>query len=66
VVKFYVTQAPNNPPQWTASQGDAASARAQFTKQGIPRAQVTTDEYDVPTDKKGLLKWLNDHAVRPV
>lgn len=65
-MKFYVTQAPNNPPQWTASQGDAAPARAQLTKQGIPRAQVTTDEYDVPTDKKGLLKWLNDPAVRPV
>lgn len=65
-MKFYVTQAKDNPPMWSASQSDAASARAQLTKKGIPRAQVTTDEYDVPTDKKGLLKWLNDHAVRPV
>lgn len=65
-MKFYVTQAPDNPPMWAASQNDAASARAQLNKRGIPRAQIITDEYDVPTDKKGLLKWLNEHSVRPV
>lgn len=65
-MKFYVTQAPGNPPMWSASQSDAASARAQLNKRGTPRAQIITDEYDVPTDKKGLLKWLNEHSVRPV
>lgn len=65
-MKLYVTHAKDNKPTWSGSQSEAASARAQLNKSGVPRAAINTDEYDVPTDKKGLLKFLNDHAVEPI
>lgn len=48
---------------WAGSQGEAASIRKQWVSGGTKRADITTDEVDVPTDKAGLLKFLNDCAV---
>lgn len=47
-------------PRYVGSQAEAASARKVLnTIQKIPRDQIDTDEVDIPTDKKGLLAWLN-------
>lgn len=51
-------------PSWTASQAAAATQRALFTKAGIPRAKIATDEVEVPTSKAQLLEFLNEHKVR--
>lgn len=47
--------------RWAGSQAEASSQRAAMKKEKLPG--VGTDEIDVPTDKKGLLAWLNINAV---
>lgn len=44
---------------WVGSQAEAAAARASFTSDGHKRADIETKEVDVPTDKKGLIEFLN-------
>lgn len=47
-------------PAWSGSQADAAKDRKHFNSdKKIPRAEIETVEVDVPTDKKGLLDFLN-------
>ena len=45
--------------RWVGSQADAASQRKTFVAKGFCRAEIETDEADIPTDKAGLLAWLN-------
>jgi hypothetical protein len=45
--------------RWSGSQADASAQRSAWTKAGAKRADITTEEVDVPTDKKGLLAFLN-------
>lgn len=47
-------------PRWSGSKADAAKDRAALTASGVKRADITTVEIDVPTDKQGLLAWLNN------
>lgn len=50
--------------QWSGSQAAAASARKNFnSNMKIPRDRIHTDEVDVPTDKQGLIKFLNERKV---
>lgn len=49
-------------PHWVGSQAEASKYRASLTSSGVKRADITTDEIDVPTDKRGLLEWLNNHG----
>ena len=44
---------------WSGSQAEAASARKELTARGARRKDVKTYAVDVPTDKTGLLAWLN-------
>jgi hypothetical protein len=45
---------------FAGSQSEAAGLRKQLVSEGgYKRADITTTEVDVPTDKKGLLEWLN-------
>lgn len=48
-----------NDTHWAGSQAEAAAKRAAWTKEGAKRNDIQTDEVDVPTDKKGLLEFLN-------
>lgn len=45
---------------WVGTQGDAAKARKKLVAEGFKRAEIETLEVDVPTNKEGLLKFLND------
>lgn len=45
--------------QFVATQSEAASTRKALVSDGFKRADVTTAEVDVPTDKVGLLAFLN-------
>lgn len=50
--------------QWTGTQADAAKARKYLNSTlKIPRDHIHTDEVDVPTDKKGLLAFLNQREA---
>jgi len=45
---------------WAGSQADASSTRKRYTEQGFKRAGIETEEVDVPTNKEGLLAFLNE------
>jgi hypothetical protein len=50
---------------FVGSQADAASKRKELVAEGFKRAEITTVEVDVPTDKAGLLDFLNLMAISP-
>jgi len=45
---------------WGGSQSDAASARKEMLTRGATRKKTRTFGVDVPTNKEGLLQFLND------
>lgn len=45
---------------WGGSQAEAASARKEMLARGATRKDLKTYEVDVPTNKEGLLQFLND------
>lgn len=47
---------------WEGS-ADAASKGRTALKAAHSGCKPTTETHDVPTDKTGLLDWLNKHAV---
>lgn len=49
---------------WVGSQAEAASMRKRLTPE-FRRAEITTSEVDVPTDKQGLIQFLNALAAGP-
>ena len=49
--------------RWVGTQADAAAMRKEWnTKLHVKRDDILTEEVDVPTDKKGLLEFLNGRA----
>ena len=44
---------------WVGTQSDAAKARKEFVADGFKRAELSTEEVDVPTNKEGLIAFLN-------
>lgn len=53
----------SNKTVWAGSQAEAATARKHLTDAGVKRADIETETVEVPTDKQGLLKWLNEEGV---
>jgi len=48
--------------EWLGTQAECASARKRWNSvEKVPREDIKTEEVDVPTDKKGLLAWLNEN-----
>ncbi len=46
---------------WAGSQADASKHRVAMKKDGLTNVQ--TAEQEIPTDKAGLLEWLNTNKV---
>lgn len=44
---------------WVGTQSDAAKTRKELVADGFKRAELSTEEVDVPTNKEGLLEFLN-------
>jgi hypothetical protein len=44
---------------WLASQAEASAKRADLVREGYKRVELTTEAVDVPTDKQGLISFLN-------
>lgn len=44
---------------WVGTQSDAAKIRKELVSDGFKRAELSTEEVDVPTNKEGLLEFLN-------
>ncbi len=54
--------------EWHGTQADARKSRIAFEQpfkdiKPAKRPRVEVEEVDVPTDKAGLLVWLNTNAV---
>lgn len=47
------------------SEQAAKSSRANQIKQGFPRKYHEVIAQDIPTNKNGLIDWLNSNAGRP-
>lgn len=50
---------PDTELHWVGTQANAAAKRKQLISEGWKRAEISTEEIDVPTDKAGLLAFLN-------
>ena len=50
---------------WSGSQAEAASARKELTARGARRKDIKTTDVNVPTDKEGLLRFLNLMTTGP-
>lgn len=48
---------------WNGSQAEASAVRAAAVRDGAKRKDVETEAVDVPTDKAGLLAFLNARGV---
>ena len=54
--------------QFAGTQGDAAAVKRDLWEEHrdggkVKRNDIAIDEVDVPTDKKGLISWLNENAA---
>lgn len=50
---------------FVGSQAEAASTRQKLVSDGIARKFIKTSPVNVPTDKEGLLRFLNGMAQSP-
>ena len=50
---------------WVASKAETATIRAEMIRKGATRKGISTIEVDVPTNKEGLLRFLNLLTVSP-
>ncbi len=56
---------PHEASEFVGSQAEAGTVRARMVKEGTPRKNITTTAVNVPTDKEGLLRFLNLMATSP-
>lgn len=61
------TGADSSKVRWSGSKDQAGKDRAEFKKLGVEhmnkKVLPETEEVDVPTDKVGLIAWLNGGAA---
>ena len=50
---------PDSDVTWVGSLAEASAQRKKLTTDGFARKEIETEEVDVPTDKVGLLGFLN-------
>jgi len=48
---------------WVGSKAEGVTARKEFLEAGFVRRELTEEAVDVPTNKDGLLVFLNDREV---
>ena len=53
--------------QYAGSQSDAAAIKRKlfedYRDSGLKRGSIETSEVEIPTNKAGLISWLNENAV---
>lgn len=49
--------------KWAGSMAEARAAKKEIiAEHGVKQSAVSMDETDVPTNKAGLLEWLNENV----
>ncbi len=61
--KITTVKGPDKTVYWAASKAEAANYRKVAVDSGVARKNITTEEVNVPTDKEGLLEFLNKECV---
>jgi hypothetical protein len=46
--------------KWVGSAAEGVATRKELYAEGFARKEVVETQVDVPTDKAGLLEWLNN------
>jgi len=54
--------------QYAGTQGDAAAVKRDLWDQhrdagSVKRNDIAIDEVEIPTDKKGLISWINENVA---
>lgn len=57
--KITTTNEANKTVHWVVSKAEAANYRKVSVESGVARKNINTEEIDVPTNKEGLLAFLN-------
>lgn len=58
------SELPDSEINWVGSLADASAKRKQLALEGWSRKEIETQEIDVPTDKAGLMAYLNCLATK--
>lgn len=53
---------PDSETHWRGTQDEAAACRKELVGKGWRRKDIETETVEVPTDKAGLLAWLNKNV----
>lgn len=56
------SEAPDTETRWAGSQTEAAKARKALGEAGFKRSEIETHTVEIPTNKDGLLEWLNKNV----
>lgn len=64
-MKLYRVSRTGHKAQWAPSQAEASSVKAKHMADGAKRNDLAVEAVDVPTDKAGLLGWLNKREAAP-
>lgn len=48
---------------WVGSKAEGVLKRKQLAAEGWTRKEISEVEVEIPTDKKGLLEWLNKNVL---
>lgn len=49
--------------KYVGTQAEAVAQRKKLKEDGFAQKHITSDDVEVPTDKAGLIAWLNKNAV---
>lgn len=49
--------------QFVGTQAEGVGMRKKLKEDGWAQKHITTEDVEVPTDKAGLIEWLNKNAV---
>lgn len=49
--------------EYVGTQAEGVAQRKKLKEDGFAQKHITTEDVEVPTDKAGLIDWLNKNAV---
>lgn len=62
-MKLYRVEADHEIRQWVGSMAEIAKLKREYVQQGFKRSAIIEEEVEIPTDKKGLIGFLNQYNV---
>lgn len=57
-----MSEQPDTETHWVGSKSESVTKRKELLAEGWTRRELTETEVDIPTNKGGLLAWLNKNV----